>query len=51
MDKRNTTMNPDCRDGKHAACSGDGWDTATDCYTPCPCACHGHFSRTPKGAK
>lgn len=30
-----TTMNPDCRDGKHRACSGDGWDDANDAPTTC----------------
>lgn len=33
-------MNPDCRDGKHASCSGDGWDSRLDEPAPCPCACH-----------
>lgn len=33
-------MNPDCRDGKHASCSGDGWDTKADTPAPCPCDCH-----------
>jgi hypothetical protein len=33
-------MNPDCRDGKHLACGGDGWDEATDAPTDCPCFCH-----------
>lgn len=33
-------MNPDCRDGKHASCSGDGWDAETDQPAPCPCECH-----------
>lgn len=35
-------MNPDCRDGKHASCSGDGWDMELDNVTDCPCACHGN---------
>jgi hypothetical protein len=33
-------MNPDCRDGKHASCSGDGWDLEQDQPGPCPCECH-----------
>lgn len=33
-------MNPDCRDGKHASCSGDGWDWRHDEPMPCPCNCH-----------
>lgn len=33
-------MNPDCRDGKHPACSGDGFDPETDQVIPCPCICH-----------
>jgi hypothetical protein len=33
-------MNPDCRDGKHASCSGDGWDFETDMPAACPCDCH-----------
>lgn len=34
------TMNPDCRDGKHRACAGDGWDEAAEAAAPCPCDCH-----------
>ena len=33
-------VNPDCRDGKHDACNGDGWDTRLDAVTDCPCTCH-----------
>jgi hypothetical protein len=33
-------MNPDCRDGKHRACAGDGWDYIADEPIPCPCTCH-----------
>ena len=33
-------MNPDCRDGKHASCSGVGWDVEQDEPAPCPCGCH-----------
>ncbi|ALY08750.1 hypothetical protein PQB77_gp63 [Arthrobacter phage Correa] len=33
-------MNPDCRDGKHQACSGDGWDLEKDEPCPCNCPCH-----------
>lgn len=32
-------MNPDCRDGKHKACSGDGWDLERDEPAKCPCEC------------
>lgn len=34
-------MNPDCRDGKHDACSGVGYDAGLDLITDCPCTCHG----------
>jgi hypothetical protein len=34
-------MNPDCRDGKHVACSGDAWDLSADALTRCLCDCHG----------
>lgn len=33
-------MNPDCRDGKHTSCSGDGWDMEQDVPVQCPCDCH-----------
>lgn len=33
-------MNPDCRDGKHHACYGDGWDLERDESAPCACNCH-----------
>lgn len=33
-------VNPDCLDGKHRACSGDGWCEETDQAVPCPCDCH-----------
>jgi hypothetical protein len=35
-------MNPECRDGKHTLCNGDGLDAATDTIFPngCPCKCH-----------
>jgi hypothetical protein len=33
-------VNPDCRDGKHDSCSGDGWDEYADESTACPCPCH-----------
>jgi hypothetical protein len=33
-------MNPDCRDGKHASCSGGGWDYENDALMLCPCKCH-----------
>jgi hypothetical protein len=31
----------DCRDGKHAACFGGGWNLSADAPCPCPCTCHG----------
>lgn len=33
-------MNPDCLDGKHRACSGDGWCEEADHAVPCPCSCN-----------
>jgi len=33
-------LNPDCRDGKHQACAGDGWDVEKDEPTTCHCECH-----------
>lgn len=33
-------MNPDCRDGKHRACSGTAWDDERDELAACPCSCH-----------
>jgi hypothetical protein len=33
-------MNPDCRNGKHAACAGDAWDEERDEPTTCSCPCH-----------
>jgi hypothetical protein len=38
-------MNPDCRDGKHASCSGDGWDLELDNVIECPCDCHNAGTR------
>lgn len=35
----NVLINPDCRDGKHASCSG-GWNDDTDTPDNCPCTCH-----------
>lgn len=40
-------MNPDCRDGKHKACNGDGWDFETDEPAPCPCSCHVYLGGRP----
>lgn len=34
-------LNPDCRDGKHAACAGDAWSEWRDRRVPCGCSCHG----------
>lgn len=34
------TLNPDCEQGKHTACSGDGWDRKADERAPCDCLCH-----------
>lgn len=36
-------MNPDCREGKHKACNGDGWSAWIDAPIPCPCECHELF--------
>jgi len=33
-------INPDCRAGKHRACSGTAWDDAADEITGCSCRCH-----------
>ena len=33
-------LNPDCLDGKHRACAGDGWCEESDHAVPCPCVCH-----------
>lgn len=38
--KEGGTMNPDCSQGKHVACSGQAWDWDTDDLVPCPCTCH-----------
>lgn len=32
--------NPECRDGKHGNCDGNGWDLAADTPCPCHCSCH-----------
>lgn len=45
-------MNPDCRAGKHHACSGTAWDEDRDELGTCSCTCHrpGSFGRvTPTG--
>ncbi|NMF27937.1 hypothetical protein [Cellulosimicrobium aquatile] len=44
-------VNPDCRDGKHRACSGDGWDTRTDQPAPCPCWCHATTPHAPEAGR
>ncbi|GAA2237574.1 hypothetical protein GCM10010401_07200 [Rarobacter faecitabidus] len=33
-------MNPDCAQGKHAACTGDAWNEIADELTACDCDCH-----------
>jgi hypothetical protein len=33
-------LNPDCRDGKHAACRADAWCTVIDASAECSCPCH-----------
>lgn len=33
-------LSPDCRDTKHTACNGNGWDIANDRFADCPCPCH-----------
>lgn len=31
---------PDCREGKHRACTGDAWSLRLDLAQPCPCRCN-----------
>ena len=33
-------IDPDCRDGKHAACIGAAWDEMGDHIVDCECNCH-----------
>lgn len=33
-------QSPDCRVGKHTACSGDAWDEVADRLDSCFCPCH-----------
>lgn len=33
-------IDPDCRDGKHAACLGSTWDDNFDHIVDCACSCH-----------
>ena len=33
-------LSPDCRDGKHRACTEDAWDVSGDGPAPCGCECH-----------
>ena len=35
-----TRPSPDCRDGKHRACTGEGWDADADTVVGCSCECH-----------
>ncbi|RHA38685.1 hypothetical protein [Cellulomonas rhizosphaerae] len=35
---------PDCRYGKHTACSGTAWDEHADELVGCGCTCHGSAS-------
>jgi hypothetical protein len=35
--------NPECRDGKHTNCSGQGWNSIQDEPCDCPCECHGNI--------
>ena len=37
-------LNPDCRDGKHAACNGDAWCDVDDERAGCDCPCHAQTS-------
>lgn len=37
-------INPDCRDGKHTSCNGNGFDPDKGVFAQCPCPCH----RTPR---
>lgn len=32
--------NPNCRQGKHAACPGTAWHGYPDELGPCDCVCH-----------
>jgi hypothetical protein len=34
-------LGPDCRDGKHRACTGGAWCMTADRPVPCVCPCHG----------
>lgn len=36
-----TVIGPDCRDGKHRACDGRGFDIVADEIITCVCTCHG----------
>lgn len=38
-------LSPDCRDAKHTACNGTGWDIAADQFDLCPCPCHRNHVR------
>jgi hypothetical protein len=33
-------LSPDCRAGKHHACSDDAWCEALDRRADCECSCH-----------
>jgi hypothetical protein len=33
-------LNPDCAEGKDAACAGDAWDLVNDQPARCSCECH-----------
>lgn len=36
----NGNLNPDCKGGKHQACSGTAWDETADALVLCDCVCH-----------
>jgi hypothetical protein len=36
----NGNLNPDCKGGKHQACSGTAWDETVDALVLCDCVCH-----------
>lgn len=44
-------VSPDCRDGKHRACTGDSWDVDADHACACSCSCHTDQAGTITGAQ
>jgi hypothetical protein len=41
-----THRSPDCKQHKHAACSGDGWCGEDDALVACSCWCHSDDAMT-----